>query len=150
MANTKKTKYEAPSIEFLYPNGVGPNVSDTVDDVANTVATDPMTLKQVFDKGWGAIKAHPWQAAGTGILGAVNLGGLFDNNKLLGQGIGAGIGLATPKLIELITKNPLKIGGLGRANLAMIGGGFGALFDALRAKQEEEKALAQQQRYYGG
>ena len=109
-----------------------------------------MTLKQVFDKGWGAVKAHPWQAAGTGILGAVNLGGLFDNNKLLGQGIGAGIGLATPKLIELITKNPLKIGGLGRANLAMIGGGFGALFDALRAKQEEEKALAQQQRYYGG
>ena len=126
--------------------------TSTVADAAANAATavDPMTLKQVFDKGWGAIKAHPWQAAGTGILGAANLGGLFDNDKLLGQGIGAGIGLAAPKLIELATKAPLKIGGLGRANLAMLGGGLGALFDTLRAKQEEEQAMAQQQRYYGG
>ncbi len=121
-----------------------------VADATNAAAAvDPMTLKQVFDKGWGAVKAHPWQAAGTGVLGAANLGGLFDNNKLLGQGIGTAAGIAAPKLIELLTKTPLKIGGLGRANLAMFGGGLGALFDTLRAKQEEEKALAQQQRYYG-
>lgn len=128
------------------------NTNPVADAAANAAtAVDPMTLKQVFDKGWGAIKAHPWQAAGTGILGAANLGGLFDNDKLLGQGIGAGIGLAAPAILGSIMKAPINIGTLGRANLAMAGGALGSLFDTLRAKQEEEQAMAQQQqRYYGG
>lgn len=141
MAKGKNTKkHTSPSAE-VYTNAsdIGANVAGAAADVATSV--DPMTLKQVFDKGWGAVKAHPWQAAGTGLLGAANLGGLFDNNKLLGQGIGAALGAAAPAIFTGITKIPLNIGTLGRVNLAMGGGALGSLFDTLRAKQEEEQAM---------
>lgn len=107
---------------------------------------DPMTLKDIFKKGWGWTKANKPAALGTGLLGAANLGGLFDNDKLLGQGIGAIAGAAAPYLFTKFTGIPLNISKLGRANLAMGGGALGSLFDVLRAKKakEQEAAMMQQ------
>lgn len=147
MAKKAKTTVDAGAT-------VNPNpAAGVADNVANaTAAVDPMTLRQVFDKGWGWVKANPWAAAGTGLLGAANLGGLTDNDKLLGQGVGAALGAAAPAVLSKIMGVPINVGTLGRVNLAMGGGALGSLFDTLRAKQEEEQAMAQQQQrqYYGG
>lgn len=99
---------------------------------------DPMTLKELFGKGWGIIKAHPGAAISTGLLGASNVAGLTDNDKLFGQVAGTALGVAAPKLIQMATGIPVDIGTLGRVNLAMGGGTIGSLFDTLRAKKEQE------------
>ena len=130
MADTKtktKAKREAPKAATSAPS------------VGATPTVDPMTLKELFGKGWGWVKANPWTAAGTGALGVTNAAGLFDNDKLLGQGVGAALGLVAPMLIQKATGIPLSISNLGRANLAMGGGAIGSLFDTLRAKKEQEQ-----------
>lgn len=100
---------------------------------------DPMTLKQLFEKYWGTIKANPKASIGTGLLGATNVAGVLDNDKLLGQAAGTALGVAAPKLIQMATGIPVDIGTLGRVNLAMGGGAVGSLFDTLRAKKEQEQ-----------
>jgi hypothetical protein len=77
------------------------------------------------------IKAHPWQAAGTGLGLGINAAGLFDNDKMLGQAIGT-VGGA------LLSK-PLGLGAYGALNSALIGGGLGSLFDTLRAAKEKNE-----------
>lgn len=108
---------------------------------------DPMTLKELFGKGWGIVKAHPGAAIGTGLLGASNLAGLTDNDKFLGQAAGAALGVAAPKLIQMATGIPVDIGTLGRVNLAMGGGAMGSLFDTLRAKKADERAQYSREEY---
>lgn len=88
---------------------------------------------------WGAIKAHPYKTGLTGLNAAGNIAGLTDNNKFLGQALGALggglIGAAIPGA-----------GALGITNAAMLGGNLGSLFDVLSAKkdQEQEQLKAQQ------
>ena len=106
-------------------------------------SVNPITLKELFGKGWGAVKAHPGAAIGTGLLGASNLAGLTDNDKLLGQAAGTLLGVAAPKIIQTVTGIPVDIGTLGRVNLAMGGGALGSLFDTLRSKKADERAAMQ-------
>lgn len=77
------------------------------------------------------IKAHPWQAAGTGLGLGINAAGLFDNDKLIGQAVGT-IGGA-------LMSKPLGLGAYGALNSALIGGGLGSLFDTLRAAKEKNE-----------
>ena len=94
-------------------------------------------LKTTASGVWGGLKANKGKAIGTGLLGATNLAGLVDNDKLLGQAVGAVggglIGAAIPGF-----------GPLGIANMAMGGGAIGGLFDALRAKKAQEEQYQQQ------
>ena len=79
--------------------------------------------------------------AGTGLM---NLAGLFDNDKIVGQGVGLGAGFAAGKILpELLKKNPLTGSGLALATMA--GGSLGSLFDKLMAKKAEEEAAMQAQ-----
>lgn len=88
-------------------------------------------------KNW--IGNHKLKSAGLGLTGAMNLGGLFDNEYLAGQGFGlVGGGLAGHFLPKLLSKNPLT--GSGMALATMAGGALGSLFDKLRAKKAEEEA----------
>lgn len=89
------------------------------------------------------IMAHPGAYLGTAANLGGNVAGLLDNNKLLGQGIGTAAGVALPLLLG--AKNPLMI-----ANIAAGAGNIGALFDALRAKKEQQRQATQQYSQYGG
>lgn len=116
----------------------------------HTISNAPGGLKGMFSNLGGFAKAHPTAALGTAANAGANVAGLFDNDKLLGQAAGVGLGLAAPKLLSMIP-GPIGafaggLGTLGKANLAMGGGTLGALFDNLRAKKEQE----QKQLYYGG
>lgn len=111
-------------------------------------AADAISLGQLGKDAWGWVKENPGAAIGTGILGATNLGGLFDNGQILGQGIGAGVGALVPMAVEKLLGKKLDIGGLGRANLIMGGGALGALFDTLRAKQIEDQQRAKLEAQY--
>lgn len=85
----------------------------------------------------GAIKAHPWKSAGTGLGLATNIAGAVDNDNFLGQAIGIAAGAAVPKLFGL------GLGPYGTLNAALIGGSLGSLFDTLtnaREKKKEEMA----------
>lgn len=118
-------------------------------EAANAAATaaDAISLAELFKQGQGWVKANPKAALGTGLLGGANVAGLLDNDKLLGQGVGAVAGYALPAIASLIAKRPVTVSPLMRANLAMGGGALGSLFDNLRAKKEQEQAMMQQ---YGG
>lgn len=99
-------------------------------------------IKPGINSVWQYMKAHPGMSAGLGITGAANLAGLFDNTKvggqLLGAGLGAGIGYGLlPKLAGAISPQAQLL-------TTLTGGSLGALFDNLRAKQEKER---EQQRY---
>jgi hypothetical protein len=123
--------------------------TNSPNDVDPTLLT---RLKELFGNLSSFTKAHPYQALGTGANAAGNVAGLFDNDKILGQAVGTGLGLAAPKLLSMVP-GPIGafgkgLGLLGKANFAMGGGNLGALFDSLRAKQEQEQMAAQQ--YYGG
>lgn len=111
--------------------------------------TDSVQLTDLFKSLGGYAKAHPWITAGTGLNAAGNVAGLFDNDKLLGQLGGAALGYFAPSLLGKALSKSIVASPLLRANLAMGGGNLGALFDNLRAKKEQERAMAQQQ-YYGG
>lgn len=84
------------------------------------------------------IKAHPMMSAGIGILGAGNIAGLFDDNKIGGQLAGGIAGGVLPGLLGSTA------GPAGRAMMALGGGQLGALFDKLRAKKELEQQQATQ------
>ena len=86
------------------------------------------------------IKAHPWQALGTGTGIAANIAGAVDNDNFLGQGIGLGAG-------ALLGSKVLKLSPYGSLNAALIGGGLGSLFDTLteakeKRAREEREAMA--------
>lgn len=85
-------------------------------------------------KNW--IKSHPAQTAGYGLTGAMNIGGLFDNDKVLGQlgGAAGGYGITQiPKVATFLNSH-----GVNPAIVSMAGGALGSLFDELRAKKEED------------
>lgn len=115
-------------------------------------------LKGFFSDAWNKtkgvgkntlnyVKAHPGMSAALGIGGAANIGGLFDNNKIGGQILGAtGAGLGAHFIPKLLGKTPLGIP--VQVAIGLGGGTIGALFDRLRAKREQEQQAAQQ--YYGG
>ena len=84
------------------------------------------------------IKAHPWAAAGTAALGATNLAGLFDNDRIGGQLLGGGLGAGAALLLPKLNSN-WKLGGLGIANMIQAGGALGSLFDKLKSKQDAER-----------
>lgn len=84
------------------------------------------------------IKAHPWATAGTAALGATNLAGLFDNDRIGGQLIGGGLGAGAAFLLPKLNSN-WKLGGLGIANMIQAGGALGSLFDKLKSKQDAER-----------
>ena len=92
-------------------------------------------------------KMHPWATAAGGVTGALNIAGLFDNDKVGGQLLGAGAGLAIPALLA----KGGAISALNPGTAAIIsgaGGALGSLFDKLRAKKEaEQQAMYQQQSY---
>jgi hypothetical protein len=85
---------------------------------------------------------HKLKSAGLGLLGAGNVAGLFDNSKLVGQGLGLGAGFAAGKLLPGVLKmHPLTRSGVA---LTTLGGGFlGSLFDKLMAAKAEEEAAMQ-------
>lgn len=89
---------------------------------------------------WENIKANKGKAIGTGLLGAGNIAGLVDNDKILGQAVGSGLGT----LAGLAIKPVAGWGPLGVVNSALVGGNLGALFDNLRAKKEQEDQYQQQ------
>lgn len=86
------------------------------------------------------MRAHPFKTAGIGLGGLMNVSGLFDNDKLIGQvaGLGAG-GLAAKYILP-----KFGMGGIANSALAVMGGGaLGSLFDKLMAKKAEEEAAMQ-------
>lgn len=101
------------------------------------ITAEKSNLSRTFNLLKANAAAHPLATAGTALNAGGNLAGLFDNDKILGQGIGAVVGGLGGKMFEL---SPL-----GMTNAAMIGGNLGALFDNLRAKKEREQAYAQYQ-----
>ena len=135
--NTKKVPYDAPTIDF-FTQAAG---------AAPGAAADGVPLGDLFKRLGGWVGNHKGAALGTGLNAAMNVAGLLDNDKILGQGIGAALGGFAPKILGAMMKTPVAASPLAIANLAMIGGGLGSLFDNLRAKQEEEQAMAKQ---YGG
>lgn len=93
-------------------------------------------LKNTFGVLKNNIKAHPLASAGIGALGAANVAGLVDDNKVAGQLLGSlGGGLASHFLVQ----NPM-----AKLAITMGGGTLGALFDKLRAKKEAERAAQEQ------
>ena len=117
--------------------------------------TNPLSFKKLdgggsgigttLGLGWDKVKAHPVKSAAIGGLGLTNLAGLFDNNKIAGQLIGAGAGTALPFLLNSVAGT--KFGVPAKVMSGLGGGALGSLFDMLMAKKEQEQQMAQQ---YGG
>lgn len=101
------------------------------------------SLRNTLSTAGSAIAAHPFASAGLGILGATNISGLVDDDKIGGQLVGGGLGLAAPALMtKLGMAAPTPIGKLA---MVMGGGALGSLFDKLRAKKEAEQQVYQQE-----
>lgn len=132
-----------------------------VDDVRQRLAEHPLkgridlaegmddTMSPLTTSGgllWENIKANKGKAIGTGLLGAGNIAGLVDNDKILGQAVGSGLGT----LAGLAIKPVAGWGPLGVVNSAMAGGLVGSLFDTLSAAREKKQREAEmyQQQYY--
>ena len=96
------------------------------------------SAKLAFNK----MKAHPFKTAGLGLLGAGNVAGLFDNNKIGGQLVGTGVGAAIPFLANKFMGT--KFGLPGKLGFAMGGGFMGSLFDKLMAAKEQEQSMYNQ------
>lgn len=114
---------------------------------ATAQAVESIQLADLFKQLGGWVKTHPKSAIGTGLNAAGNVAGLVDNDKLLGQAAGLAIGAFAPGILGKALGKKILLSPLMRANIAMGGGQLGALFDSLRAKQEEEQEMA---RRYGG
>ena len=109
-------------------------------------------IKEFFSNAWdkapqglknvaGYVKANPWESAGLGLLGAGNIAGLFDNDKVGGQLLGGGLGTAGALLIpKLLNKAALSTPAV--AGIGMGAGAVGALFDALRANADKKRQEA--------
>ena len=127
---------------------------DALDSIASKITANPFATKVPLEEGskvmlnplkttasgaLNAIKAHPYKAGLTGLGAGLNIAGLVDNDKVLGQAIGAlGGGLVGAAIPGM--------GPLGIVGTAMGGGALGSLFDALRAKKAQEEQY--QQQYY--
>ena len=97
---------------------------------------DGVTIGEMGKMGLGAASAHPFLTGAGALTTGMNIAGLTDNDKFGGQLGGAALGGLGSYLAGL---NP------GYAYLATTAGGaLGSLFDKLRAKREQEAALAQQ------
>ena len=107
----------------------------------NTTETpkEPSELAKLFNNIGQWVGKNPLPAAGYGIGGLMNLGGLTDNSELGGQLIGAGLGAFAPDVIGIEADPQL------RALLGLGGGAIGSLFDKLRADQ---KAKEEQRQMY--
>lgn len=107
-------------------------------DLGNGVTGN--SLKNTLGMAGSAIKAHPLAAAGMGAMGAANIAGLVDDDKIGGQLVG---GLAGGVIPAMMGANPMTAIALGLG-----GGTLGSLFDKLRAKKElEQQSMYQQQEY---
>lgn len=123
--------------------------------LSDALATNPLKTKVELDDGsvinplantanlagnW--MSNHKLKTAGLAGTGLMNLAGLFDNDKIVGQGLGLGAGFAAGKILPgLLKTNPLTGSGLALATMA--GGSLGSLFDKLMAKKAEEEAAVQ-------
>lgn len=97
-------------------------------------------LKNTMGALGANIQAHPVQAAGLGVLGATNIAGLVDDDKIGGQLVGT---LGGGALAHFLPVSPV-----AKLAIGMGGGTLGSLFDKLRAKKEaEQQAMYQQQVY---
>lgn len=130
-------------LKGFFENAKG-NASNTWNNKVKPAASGMWNgkIKPGVSNVWQYMKAHPGMSAGLGITGAANLAGLFDNTKvggqLLGAGLGAGLGYGIlPKLAGTISPQAQLL-------TTLTGGSLGALFDNLRSKQEKER---EQQRY---
>jgi hypothetical protein len=86
------------------------------------------------------ISANPLAAIGMGSLGAANIAGLVDNDKIGGQLVGT---LGGGALAHFLPVSPM-----AKLAVGMGGGMLGSLFDKLRAKKElEQQSMYQQQSY---
>lgn len=96
---------------------------------SNTVGLNVISLKD-----W--IKSHPAQSAGYGLTGVMNIGGLLDDDKILGQlgGAAGGYGIAKIPAVSAYLNSK----GIDPTLVAMTGGALGSLFDKLRTQKEEE------------
>ena len=118
----------------------------------NAAKANPLSFKKLDGGGSGIgttlglglnkVKAHPIKSAGIGLLGAGNLAGLFDNNKIAGQLVGAGAGTALPFLLNNVAGT--SFGVPGKIMFGLGGGALGSLFDKLMARKEQEQQMAQQ------
>lgn len=131
-------------------------INNRQDTALNAMAANPFKTKLDIGDGQtvnslantanlvGAnIKAHPFKAAGLGIGAGMNIAGLFDNDKIGGQLLGTGAGVALPALLTKLGALS-SITPMGRIGWALGGGALGSLYDKLMAKKEEEQAMAQQ------
>lgn len=117
-------------------------------EIIDLTTGEPISNLKLAGKGIvQSAKMHPWKTAAGGVVGAANVAGLFDNDKIGGQLLGAGAGLAIPALLA-------KGGAINALNpgtaaiIAGAGGALGSLFDKLRAKKEaEQQAMYQDQSY---
>ena len=122
--------------EFLNENAAK-TYGDAYKNAAATQNLDNgVTLGQLGKLGLGAASEHPFLAGAGALTTGMNIAGLTDNDKFGGQLGGAALGGLGSYLAGL---NP------GYAYLVTTAGGaLGSLFDKLRAKREQEAALAQQ------
>lgn len=123
---------------FAEQQAFGASPFSTKVDLGNGVTGN--ALKNTLGAVGANIQAHPYLSAGMGALGAANIAGLVDDNKIGGQIVG---GLAGGVLPAVMGASPMTAIGLG------LGGGMlGSLFDKLRAKKEaEQQSMYQQQNY---
>ena len=151
MADAKKLKaYAAPTAEnnlgtalrYWYETAARPGFETFGKNVANTgqdILNNGLHAgKNVID----FITANPLETGLYGITGAMNIGGLFDNNKIGGQLGGAALGTGIGFLPQLLQAAPLDP--KYKVLLGMGGGAIGSLFDKLRAEKEQQEALHQQ------
>jgi hypothetical protein len=129
--------------QMLKAKGAGANVDDFLAQQAKFMA-DPLnsgtgSLKNTASLA-GANLTTP-AALGTVANVGANVAGLFDNDKVGGQLIGAAIGAGVPALLGA------KLGPLAYVNLAAGGGIVGSLFDTLRAKKADERAQYGKEEY---
>lgn len=151
MANTKKKTTGTKSTKKTSgaKTKSAPRAPKTTVHTGNATAqaVEGVQLADLFKQLGGWAKSHPKSAIGTGLNAAGNVSGLVDNDKWLGQAAGLALGAFAPGILGKVLGKQVLLSPLMRANLAMGGGNLGALFDSLRAKQEEEQEMA---RRYGG
>lgn len=133
--------------------GASERITEKLMGVQDAFATNPFktkvdlgdgitgnSLKHTLGMIGSNVKTHPYLSAGIGAMGAANIAGLVDDNKIGGQLVG---GLAGGVIPAMMGANPMTAIALGLG-----GGTLGSLFDKLRAKKEaEQQTMYQQQEY---
>ena len=150
-------KRSEDNIPVKFPMEGSPSIEDDLKSIFAKARENPLSTKKLqFADGEDAFSglgtttalAGNWMAdnklktAGLAGTGLMNLAGLFDNDKIIGQLLGGAGGFAAGKLLPGVLKaNPLT--GSGLALAVMGGGALGSLFDKLMAKKAEEEAAMQ-------